>query len=615
VAGEDCDDVAVSGDRPDPQPGEPRILDAFDDAAPGTSSTLARLARVTSELATADSVEAVKQIIVTHAADAVGAPVATLSLRDDEDMLRIIGLRGLGPDQAARWSRYPLGTATPSSRAVVTGETVTAVGRTELLEEFPELEATLEGEQSVVGLPLRGADQTVGAIGMSFRGHRRLTPAELEFLEIVADTCAQALERIKALAEAATQTAKLEFLADAAEELASSLDYETTLAHVARLAVPGFADWCAIDLVNGPHLNRVAVAHVDPAKVELAHSLQDAYPPDPDSPVGPWEVIRTGNPLLIAEITPEMLEAVATDEEQVRIARELQLCSALTVPLAARGKVFGVISWVYAESGRHFGPADVAFAEDLARRAAVAIDNAELHSQTLAAAVELQRAVLPEAMPPLPGWELASHYSPSGRTEVGGDFYDAIPLGGGRIAVFVGDVMGRGVHAAAAMAHMRAAVRAYAAVDPLPEAVLRNLDIMLGRYGSEQLVTLLYMVFNPRHDELMVANAGHPPAVLLRSDLSTEQLPWADGAPLGVGRHRRRQSRVAFRTGDTLLAFTDGLIERRDEDIERGMKRVHDAMPAFVGSALPPALDDLVAQLRQDLHDDDVAALAVRRTG
>jgi serine phosphatase RsbU (regulator of sigma subunit) len=113
----------------------------------------------------------------------------------------------------------------------------------------------------------------------------------------------------------------------------------------------------------------------------------------------------------------------------------------------------------------------------------------------------------------------------------------------------------------------------------------------------------------------MVANAGHPPAVVLRSDLSTEQLPWADGAPLGVGRRRRGLSRLSFRAGDTLVAFTDGLIERRDEDIEQGLKRVHEAMPAMAGSNLDPALDHLVAQLRRELHDDDVAAVAVRRTG
>jgi serine phosphatase RsbU (regulator of sigma subunit) len=578
--------------------------------------SLARLARVTSELAVAESVDAVERIIITHAADAVAAPIATLTLRDGEDALRIIGLRGLEESDARRWRRYPLGTGTPSSEAVRTGTVVTVVGAAELTRRFPDVVGdTPLRDQSIVALPLRASDRIIGAIALSFNGLRPIDEAEMEFLEIVADTCAQALERIGASEEAAAQTAKLQFLADASVELASSLDYETTLARVAQLSVPSFADWCGIDVVDGTRLNRLAVAHVDPAKVELARSLQDRYPADPEAPVGPWQVIRSGTSLLVPEVTDEMLVASAKDEEHLRIARDLGLCSALTVPLSARGRVLGVMTWASAESERHFGPADLAFAEDLARRAAVAIDNAELHSQTLVAAVELQRAVLPEAMPDLPDWEIASHYSPSGRTEVGGDFYDAIPIGGGRMAVFVGDVMGRGVRAAAAMAQMRSAVRAYAAVDPSPEAVLRNLDLMLTRYGSEQLVTLLYLVLNPRHDELMIANAGHPPAVILRADQSTEQLPYADGAPLGTGRQRRRQSRLPFRVGDTLLAFTDGLIERRDEDIDQGMKRVHDAMPAFVGRSLAIGLADLVDGLREPSDDDDVAALAVRRLG
>jgi GAF domain-containing protein len=579
------------------------------------AASLARLARVTSELALAESVEAVERIIITHAADAVGAPVATLTLREGEDTLRIIGLRGLEEEDARRWRRYPLSTGTPSSLAVRTDAVVTVVGAEELSERFPDVVVSEPvSDRSIVALPLRVSERTIGAIALSFSGLRPVDAAELEFLEIVADTCAQTLERIAASEEAATQSARLQFLADASVELASSLHYETTLARVAQLAVPTFADWCGIDVVDGTRLNRLAVAHVDPAKVELARSLQERYPADPEAPVGPWQVIRSGESLLIPEITDEMLVASAKDDEHLRIARELKLCSGLTVPLSARGRVLGVMTWAAAESERHFGPADLAFAEDLGRRAAVAIDNAELYSQTLAAAVELQQAVLPEVLPSLPGWELAKHYSPSGRTEVGGDFYDAIPIGGGRLALFVGDVMGRGVHAAAAMAQMRSAVRAYAAVDPSPEAVIRSLDLMLARYGSEQLVTLLYMVLNPRHDELMIANAGHPPGVILRSDLSTEQLPYADGAPLGAGRQRRRQSRVPFRAGDTLLTFTDGLIERRDEDIDQGMKRVHDAMPALVGNALAHGLADLVLRLREPSDDDDVAALAVRRT-
>ena len=211
------------------------------------------------------------------------------------------------------------------------------------------------------------------------------------------------------------------------------------------------------------------------------------------------------------------------------------------MPLVARGRVLGVITWVSAESERLYTADDLALAEDLAKRAAIAIDNAELHSETLAAAVQLQRAVLPEAMPDVAGWEIASYYSPSGRTEVGGDFYDAVPLEAtGALALFVGDVMGRGVAAAAAMAQMRAAVRAYIAVDPTPEAVMTKLDLMFAQYPTEQLVTLVYLLVDPAGDELVVANAGHPPPVLLRADLSAEQLPLADGCPLGAVPQDRR---------------------------------------------------------------------------
>jgi serine phosphatase RsbU (regulator of sigma subunit) len=324
--------------------------------------------------------------------------------------------------------------------------------------------------------------------------------------------------------------------------------------------------------------------------------------------------MRTGRSQLIPEVTDEMLVAGAVDEEHLRIARDLHLRSALTAPLIARDRVLGVITWVLAESDRLYTADDLSLAEDLARRAAIAIDNAELHSETLAAAVRLQHAVLPESMPILPDWELASYYSPSGRTEVGGDFYDAIPLSDGRLVLFVGDVMGRGVAAAAAMAQMRAAVRAYAAIDPTPEVVMRELDLMFDQYPSEQLVTLVYGVMDPARDQLVVANAGHPPPVLLRSDRSTEQLPIADGSPLGTIPQQRRQTTVAFHPGDTFLAFTDGLIERRDEDIDRGQERVLGELGVLTAPDLSAGLAEVVELLREPTRDDDVAALVARRS-
>ncbi len=176
--------------------------------------------------------------------------------------------------------------------------------------------------------------------------------------------------------------ADLRFLAEASKALAELLDVPSTLQKVAGLAVPQFADWCAVDML-GPDgsLRRVAVAHVDPAKVELAHELRRRYPPDPDSPVGTWKVLRTGRPELAPEISDAALVEAAQDAEMLRILRELGLRSYMAVPLAVRGRVLGVLTFIAAESGRRYEEADLRLAEDLAHRAAVAVENARLYSE------------------------------------------------------------------------------------------------------------------------------------------------------------------------------------------------------------------------------------------
>jgi signal transduction histidine kinase len=170
----------------------------------------------------------------------------------------------------------------------------------------------------------------------------------------------------------------LRFLAGASAELARLTDYQSTLDKVARLAVPGFADWCAVDLVEGDAFLRVAVAHVDPAKVQLAHELHRRFPPDPAAPGGPWTVVRTARGELVPEITPAMLDASITDPLYLQTIRALGLYSYIGAPLVVRGNVLGLMIFITAESRRRYGPQDLALAEDLARRAAVAIENAKL---------------------------------------------------------------------------------------------------------------------------------------------------------------------------------------------------------------------------------------------
>lgn len=573
------------------------------------SERLTRIARVTSELGRALDVEDVTRIVTAHSADAVGATIAGLLVRESEESFRLIGLRGGRKGDREHYAHVSVDDGTVVRDVVRTGRRV-LVTTPEIHERYPDM--LDRGERTVLALPLNMGGRTIGVISLSFPGVRVLDAAEIEFLEILADSCAQALQRIEAQDEAATSAERLAFLADASSELARSLDYEATLSKVAHLVVPTFADWCAIDVVEDGRLHRLAVAHVDPAKVQLARELEDRYPSNPDAPRGSWSVLRSGRSQLIPEITDDMLVAGAIDEEHLRIARDLQLRSALVVPLIARGKVLGVITWVAAESDRRYTENDLAFAEDLARRAAVAIDNAELHSHTLAAAVRLQQAVLPERMPQVPGWDVAGYYDPSGRTDVGGDFYDAVPLVDGRMVLFVGDVMGRGVAAAAAMAQMRAAIRAYCAVDPSPASVLGKLDRMFAQFPSEQMVTLAYLVVDPLAGELVVSNAGHPAPVLLRTDGTAHQLPDADGCPLAVLAEDRHESRVPVRAGDIVLLFTDGLIERRGEDFDVGQARVLDLLPTLAGDDLAGRLQSLVVALRDPSRDDDVAAVAVR---
>ncbi|WP_332814741.1 hybrid sensor histidine kinase/response regulator [Ramlibacter sp.] len=181
----------------------------------------------------------------------------------------------------------------------------------------------------------------------------------------------------------------LKFLAEASAELAGVNDYTGTLDRIARLAVPRFADWCAVDMQQPDgSLQRVATAHVDPGKERLLHEMHERYPPDPLSPIGTWHVLRTGRGDLVPEISDEMLEAGAADEHLREMLRLLGMRSYIGAPLNSRGRTLGVLTFITSRSGRRYGPEDLALAEDLARRAAVAIDNAQL----LAAMRESDRA-------------------------------------------------------------------------------------------------------------------------------------------------------------------------------------------------------------------------------
>jgi len=241
-----------------------------------------------------------------------------------------------------------------------------------------------EGIRSMLVCPMRVGPDRVGTLVFYHRSRRAFPPSDIEAAQTLANLAAAAmttadlhteLRAERNAAEAARSRAS--FLADATAILSRSLDYEKTLAAVARLAVPEMADWCAIDIVdaNGD-VRRLAVAHVDPDKVEMARSLHERYPPDQDMPGGVHQVIRTGTPFMMADLPADVIAAHAVDDEHRRILDGLALSSYLCVPLVSARGTLGAITFVQAESGRRYTDRDLAFAQELAARAALALENA-----------------------------------------------------------------------------------------------------------------------------------------------------------------------------------------------------------------------------------------------
>ena len=237
-----------------------------------------------------------------------------------------------------------------------------------------------EGTRSMMALPLRYGDRVVGTLVVYYREPRTFSEAEKSTASLLANLAAAAIGTAELYQAQRRLTEDQRFVAQASELLASSLDYETTLANLATLAVPHFADWCAIDMVaEDGTIERLTVAHVDPEKVRWAHDLAERYPSDPQAQYGVPNVIRTRQPELFTDIPPELLlEATAETPELYDILQELGLKSSMCVPLVARDRALGAITFVSAESGRRYREPELGTAQDLARRAAISVDNARL---------------------------------------------------------------------------------------------------------------------------------------------------------------------------------------------------------------------------------------------
>lgn len=358
-------------------------------------------------------------------------------------------------------------------------------------------------------------------------------------------------------------------------------------------------------------VDTVAVLLLDPECDELvaraAKGLEEEVRRGVRIPIGRGFAGR-----IAAERAPIFIPDIEHADVVNPILREMGIRALLGVPLIAEGRLLGVLH-VGSLTPRTFSLADGALLELAAARVAPGIERARLFDaleREHRAAVALQRSLLPDALPQLVDVDVAVRYLPA-RDEVGGDWYDVVPLPGDRVGIVIGDVVGHGVRAAAVMAQLRTALRAYALDGYGPAAVLERLDRLLQLTHRTGMATVAYAVLDPAGDELCFASAGHPPALLVGADgarfAETPVFP-----PLGARPHPTyEQTSIAIAPGTTVLLYTDGLIEQRGEPLGVGLERLRVA-----GGAGDPSPEVLCSRVLDELvhgglADDDIALVAL----
>lgn len=369
-----------------------------------------------------------------------------------------------------------------------------------------------------------------------------------------------------------------QFLADAATLLSDSLDYPESFHRLAEISVPFLADLCLIDVAEGDSIQRMAAVHADPAKQQLVHALEARYPPDPSGDHPAVRVIRGGVSELRGEMSEEFLRATTRDSEHLEIVRALELKSYMCVPLVARGHTLGAFTLVSSGSGRRFGADDLVLAEDLAHRAALALDNARLFSERAHVARALQASLLPPSLPEIPGLSIAARYRAAGTgNEVGGDFYDVFEAGPSRFAFVIGDVSGKGPEAGAVAGLARHTLRAATLRGRTPSGLLRLLHEALRRDEStgERFCTVCLALLDTRPrrwpfrrgrrgTDVALSCGGHPLPILLHSDGEIE-VAQCRGTLLGMTDDVTLVDQsIRLRPKDTLVFYTDGVTEARD---------------------------------------------------
>ncbi|MER5598823.1 SpoIIE family protein phosphatase [Streptomyces sp. NPDC002265] len=451
----------------------------------------------------------------------------------------------------------------------------------------------------------------------------RLEDARGTVLGVAASTI-DVTEQYRAGVEAEAARRRLALIADATTRIGTTLELDRTAHELADVAVPELADIAAVDLLEAVVEGRRSSLGPAQAAVIRALAVQAQDAPealaaaDPVGQVARYgpdrlvtECVRTGEAVMVPQVKDEDLPRIARSPAAAELLARAGVHSYLAVPLIARGEVLGALDLKRVRNPLPFGEDDLLLARELASRAAVQIDNARWYQSARNTALALQRSLLPSHPAVTGGLEVASRYRPAGATtEVGGDWFDVIPLDGGRTALVVGDVMGSGISAAATMGRLRTATNTLASLGLDPAVLLTHLDRITAGL-DHYIATCVYVVHDPRQHECRIANAGHLPPARLRPGRAPELLDLPTGAPLGVGGVGFTTVTVDFEPGDQLVLYTDGLVETRRHSLDERLARLLSLLddPA---RPLESMCDHLLDTLHHPDNHDDVALLVAR---
>ncbi|MER6115191.1 GAF domain-containing protein [Streptomyces sp. A0642] len=572
-----------------------------------------------------DDLDGLLQRTVERARDMLDADAAFLLLAtDDETELEVRATTGL-PSARQRFARVPVEAGTGrygSARMPAVHEDLDAVpGAVPLLSDT--------GMRSVVTVPLKVEGRLTGSLGVAAEAAGRYSNEEALRLQFAADRIALAVESARLGELERLRRGSLSFLVEASDLLAGTLDRDQTLALMAQMTVPTLATWCAVytiaDQSSDPYLSYVL--HEDEELIDgLKALLSKIAPPDPVPTPGARVWSAPSEAAHQAALRTSMRTIGLGDPGGLGAGIRTTLATAAAVggetvvlPLVARNRVIGMLT-LGKPSDDHFRQEILELAEDLSRRAALALDNARLYSERMAISQSLQRSLLPPGLPDVPNVEIEVIYRAAGEgNEVGGDFYDVFPIRDGAYGFAIGDVCGTGPEAAAVTGLARHALRLLAREGFSGPAVLERLNAAILDEGARsRFLTLLYGELWPQEDGsalLKVVCAGHPLPLRLQQDGTVEAA--AEPQPLlgVIDDLELYEQTVTLEPGDVLLCVTDGVTERREGTRMLGDDGLADVLANCTGltaGAVASRILRAVERFAAEPASDDMAILAMR---